>query len=154
MSDVTLQETANCGVCPPQSLGLWAHGPCLSSGSLPAPLPQSPHLFSSHSGPGVFSPAFWSTMSDHTTATLYPLSSLRGKCRPGVLSLRPYLPLSRLPTTFLLAPSLRPSRKPASSRKSSWCLAGGLPVPPGLHMTRRPGARAGYFHQTQGLENR
>ena len=123
MSDVTLQESANCGVCPPQSLGLWAHGPCLSRccGSLPAPLPQTPHLFSSDSGPGVCSPAFWSTMSDHTTATLNPLSSLRGKCRPGVLTLSPYLPLSRLPTTFLLAPSLRPSRKPASSRKSSWC---------------------------------
>ena len=47
--------------------------------SLP-PLPQTPHLFSSDSGPGVCSPAFWSTMSDHTTATLNPLSSLRGKC--------------------------------------------------------------------------
>ena len=37
-------------------------------------------------------------MSDHATATLNPLSSRRGKRRPGILTLRPYLPLSRLPT--------------------------------------------------------
>ena len=118
-----------------------------------ASLLQTLHLLSPHSGPWGFSlTALKHQLSDHATATLNFFCSLRVKCRPGGLTLRPYL--AGTVCLSLDCPPLRPSRKPSSSGKSSWCPGRRASFSPGLHMLCCPGAHAGCFHQTQGLEGR